>query len=102
MFQHNGDRRDTLIAIAIAAVACAGVYWIRHEAPPKPVRDATNLAVFKLTDPLPQAHDGVREVMSSMHRCASDGKATFSSRECEAAAAWGADSDSDSESGKDP
>jgi hypothetical protein len=94
MFQDNGERRDTIIAIAIAVVACAGLYWIRREAPPKPVRDNANLAVFKLTDPLPEAHDGVREVMDSMHRCASDGKATFSSRECEAA-------DSASESGKD-
>ena len=93
MFQDNGERRDTIIAIAIAVVACAGIYWIRREAPPKPVRDESNLAVFKLTDPLPQAHDGVREVMNSMHRCASDGKATFSSRECGAAS-------SDSESGK--
>ena len=96
MFQDNGERRDTLIAIAIAVVACAGVYWIRREAPPKPVRDDANLAVFKLTDPLPQAHDGVREVMNSMHRCASDGKATFSSRECGAAPG----SESESEPGK--
>ena len=91
MFNDQRDRRDSIIATVMVVIACAGVFWMRSE-PPKaaiPVGGAAaneNVATFKLTEPLPQAHDGAREVIGDVYECVIDGERTFSNRRCAAAA----------------
>jgi len=85
MFNNQRDRRYSIIVTVVAALACAGVFWIRSE-PRKPAAPANeNVATFKLTEPLPEAHDGAREVIGQVYECVIDGKHTFSNRSCTAA-----------------
>ena len=85
MFNDDRDRRDSLIAIVLAAIACVGIYWVRSEAPKRAVAGAPknqNVATFKLTEPLPPAHDGAREVIGAVYECVIGGKQIFSNRKC--------------------
>jgi hypothetical protein len=84
MFNDQRDRRDSIIATVLVVIACAGVFWMRSK-PAIPVGGAPvnqNVATFKLTEPLPQAHDGAREVIEKVYECVSDGKRTFGNRKC--------------------
>ena len=84
MFNNQRDRRYSIIVTVVAALACAGVFWIRSE-PRKVASPAgTTPATFNLTEPLPQAHDGAREVIGQVYECVIDGKHTFSNRSCAA------------------
>ena len=87
MFNDQRDRRDTYIAAVLVAIVCAGVYWVRNEPRKSPAimgGEPVNVATFKLTDPLPQAHDGAREVIGQVYECVVAGKKIFSNRRCDA------------------
>lgn len=84
MFNNQRDRRYSIAVTVIVVLACAGVFWMRSE-PRKVASPANeNVATFKLTEPLPQAHDGAREVIGEVYECVIDGKRTFSNRSCAA------------------
>ena len=89
MFTDTHERWDWLIGLAIAAVVFGGVHWLRSRpgVPPPLAEEAGNVAVFQLAEPLPVAHDGVRDVMMTVHECTdAHGKKVFSEKACKNAA----------------
>lgn len=89
MFTDRHDRRDWLIGLVLTAITFAGVYWLRGRPVDRPTlssqatQAARDTAVFKLTQPLPQARDGVRDVMTTVNECRdARGQRIFSDRPC--------------------
>lgn len=89
MFTERHDRRGWAIGLVLAAMAFAAVYWLRSRPVERPAltlqaaEAARDTAVFKLTQPLPQARDGVRDVMMAINECRdSRGRKVFSERPC--------------------
>lgn len=78
-----------MIGLALTAISFAGVHWLRSRPVDQPALTAQaaaatqDIAVFKLTQPLPQARDGVRDVMVTVNECRdARGQKLFSDRPC--------------------
>lgn len=89
MFTDSHDRRDWVIGLVLTAIVFAGVHWLRSRPPHHPTlalqaaEASRDIAVFKLTGPLPQARDGIRDVMMSLNECRDvRGRKVFSERPC--------------------
>lgn len=94
MFTERHDRRDWVIGLVLTAIAFAAVHWLRGRPVERPALQlqaaeaAKDTAVFKLTEPLPQARDGVRDVMMTVNECRdARGQKVFSERRCRSGSA---------------
>lgn len=88
MPEFNSEKTDWMIGLAIAAVVCGGVYWLRSQPGQAPLIEraqeaSKDIATFKLTEPLPLPRDGVLEVFTTVHECGDSKEQTvFSGRPC--------------------